>query len=132
MVSVAPETDALGYAAARRQAVSGNVLAVGSMLHWAVGFPAAERLLADWHPITLMMLRLLLAFGVLLSLWLAMDGLRAAQAAAWRRGLWIGALGFGMGTKLLLFAQWFTDPVTVALIATTTPVSVATIEALAR
>ena len=117
---------------ARQRAVSGNALAVVSMLFWAAGFPAAEILLDQWHPITLMTLRLGLALAVLIPMWILMDGMDALRYARWGRGLWIGAVGFGTGTNLILFAQWYTDPVTVALIATTTPISAAAIEVLGR
>lgn len=100
------------------------------MLLWAAGFPAAEILLAEWHPIFLMMMRLIMALAVLLPLWIFVDGVEALKNARWRRALWIGVLGFGTGANLLLFAQWFTDPVTVALIATTTPLSATFIEVL--
>jgi drug/metabolite transporter (DMT)-like permease len=75
-----------------------------------------------------MLLRLTMALAVLLPLWVLVDGPRALFDARWGRALWIGVVGFGTGTNLLLFAQWFTDPVTVALIAMTTPVSAAIIE----
>ena len=98
------------------------------MLLWAAGFPAAEILLDAWHPIALMTLRLAMAMAVLMPLWAFADGLHTVVNARWGRGIWIGVLGFGTGTNLLLFAQWYTDPVTVALIATTTPISATIIE----
>lgn len=116
----------------RNPMLSGNALAVSSMLFWAAGFPAADLLLNHWHPITLSLLRLLLALGVLMPLWLVYDGWQKMRAARWGRAMWVGGLGFGMGTNLLLFAQWFTDPVTVALIATTTPIAATVIEVLNR
>lgn len=109
-------------------ALSGNALAVGAMVLWAAGFPAAEVLLDQWHPVTLIMLRLLMALAVLLPLWALIDGLGALRHARWGRGIWIGMLGFGSGTSLLLFAQWYTDPVTVALIASATPICATIIE----
>ena len=112
----------------KRAVLSGNGYAVGSMLLWAAGFPAAELLLDHWHPVALMTARLAMALLVLLPLWMFLDGYKSLIDAPWRRGLWIGAIGFGTGTNLLLFAQWYTDPVTVALIATTTPISATMIE----
>lgn len=132
MASAPPQPDLTCAIALRNRAVSGNALAVGSMLLWAAGFPAAELLLEDWHPITLMMLRLCMALAVLLPLWALIDGPTAVLNARWGLGVWIGMFGFGVGTNLLLFAQWFTDPVTVALIATTTPISATIIEVLSR
>ena len=111
-----------------RNSLTGNGLAVGSMILWAAGFPAAEALLQDWHPIPLMAMRLTMAMAVLLPMWILFDGTRIVFGAWWSRGMFVGALGFGLGTNLLLFAQWFTDPITVALIATTTPISATIIE----
>jgi len=106
----------------------GNSLAVGSMVFWAAGFPAADALLQIWHPVTLILLRLLCVLCLLYPLWIWLEGRGVLQQVAWRRGLNIGFFGFGIGTALLLFAQWYTDPVTVALIATTTPIMATLIE----
>ena len=57
-----------------------------------------------------------------------MEGLTQVLNAPWFKGIKIGILGFGIGTNLLLFAQWFTDPVTVALLATLIPISAAILE----
>lgn len=108
--------------------VAGNSLAIGSMLFWAAGFPAAEALLQVWHPVTVILLRLLCVLCVLYAAWFWIEGRGAIQSAAWFRGVTIGILGFGTGAALLLFAQWYTDPVTVALIATTTPIMATLIE----
>lgn len=132
MVSARPQVELVGVVAERNRVLSGNALAIGSMVLWAAGFPAAELLLDDWHPITLSMLRLLMVLAVLVPLWILVDGPRAVRNAHWGLGVWIGMLGFGVGTNLLLFAQWYTDPVTVALIATTTPIAATIIEVLNR
>ena len=58
----------------RQRILSGNGLAIGSMLLWAAGFPAAEILLDAWHPLALMTARLMLALAVLMPLWLLLDG----------------------------------------------------------
>ena len=132
MASLPPESSVAQAAAERNRIVSGNGFAICSMLLWAAGFPAAEILLDDWHPITLMLLRLTMALAVLLPLWAAVDGPSALRKADWSRALWVGAMGFGIGTNLLLFAQWFTDPVTVALVATTTPIAATIVELIGR
>lgn len=112
--------------------VKGNVLAMGSMLTWAAGFPAAELLLYSWDPLALIVVRLLLSVGMLIPLWMLLDGPRTLWQADWVRGLWIGGIGFGMGMYLLLVAQKLTDPVTVALIASTAPIFAATLEYMYR
>jgi drug/metabolite transporter (DMT)-like permease len=108
--------------------VVGNSLAVGSMVFWAAGFPAADALLQIWHPVTLILLRLITVLCLLYPLWIWMEGRGTLQNVAWTRGFVIGFFGFGIGTALLLFAQWYTDPVTVALIATTTPIMATLLE----
>ena len=108
--------------------VVGNSLAVGSMVFWAAGFPAADALLQIWHPATLILLRLITVLCLLYPLWMWMEGRGALRNVAWTRGFIIGFFGFGIGTALLLFAQWYTDPVTVALIATTTPIMATLLE----
>jgi len=102
---------------ARAKTAHGNALAVGSMLLWAAGFPAAEVLLQTYDPLALITMRLGMAMLVLVPIWALVDGRAALINARWRRGLWVGAFGFGIGTYALLLAQWFTDPVTVALFA---------------
>ena len=132
MASVPPEFTPTHDAIKRNRVLSGNGLAICSVLFWAAGFPAADLLLVEWHPVALMMMRFAMALAFLLPLWLLVDGPAAVGSARWGRALWIGVVGFGTGTNLLLFAQWYTDPVTVALIATTTPLAATLIEVLGR
>ena len=132
MASVRPEYEGVRVDAGRSNVLSGNALAVGSMLFWAAGFPAAEILLTEWHPIVLMTLRLGMALSVLIPLWVLLDGPRAVVRANWGRAVWIGMFGFGAGTNMLLFAQWYSDPVTVALIATITPLFATLVEVAHR
>ena len=108
--------------------VTGNALAFIAIFLFAAGFPAAEVLLEIWHPITLMFFRLLLAVSTLVIIWILLEGLPSVLKAPWLKGIKIGLLGFGLGTNLLLFAQWFTDPITVALLATLVPVSATILE----
>ena len=110
--------------------VAGNSLALISIFLFAAGFPAAEVLLDIWHPITLMFFRLILAVSTLVFLWALIEGVSSVLKAPWLKGIKIGLLGFGLGTNLLLFAQWFTDPITVALLATLIPVSATILEVL--
>ena len=117
-----------GFGKTSNSAIAGNTLALISIFLFAAGFPAAEVLLEVWHPITLMFFRLTLAVATLVILWIFIEGLTQVLNAPWFKGIKIGVLGFGLGTNLLLFAQWFTDPVTVALLATLIPVSAAILE----
>lgn len=106
-----------------RSALTGNALGVASMVAWASAFPAAEYLLQDWPPLALIAARLLLSVGVLIPVWLLLDGARTLWTARWSRGLFVGGLGFGLGTWMLLVAQDQSDPVTVALIASAAPLA---------
>jgi len=117
-----------GFRKTSNSPIVGNTLALISIFLFAAGFPAAEVLLEVWHPITLMFFRLILAVATLVILWISMEGLTQVLNAPWLKGIKIGILGFGIGANLLLFAQWFTDPVTVALLATLIPVSAAILE----
>ena len=108
--------------------VSGNLLCMASMAVWAAGFPAADILLRDWDIATLVAARFALALSVLLPLWVWRDGIAALQQANWPRGLFVGALAFGGGAWLILVAQWLTDPVTVAIIAASSPICATLIE----
>ena len=108
--------------------VTGNALAFIAIFLFAAGFPAAEVLLEIWHPITLMFFRLILAVSTLVLFWALIEGVSSVLKAPWLKGIRIGLLGFGLGTNLLLFAQWFTDPITVALLATLIPVSATILE----
>jgi drug/metabolite transporter (DMT)-like permease len=108
--------------------VAGNSLALISIFLFSAGFPAAEVLLDIWHPITLMFFRLILAVSTLVLLWALTEGVSSVWKAPWLRGIKIGLIGFGLGTNLLLFAQWFTDPITVALLATLIPISATFLE----
>ncbi|MCV2869854.1 DMT family transporter [Defluviimonas sp. WL0002] len=102
--------------------VQGNVIAAGSMLIWAAGFPAGDVLLEQVAPLHLATLRMLLAAAFLLPLWLAFEGRRDFPRIHWRRVALIGAVGFGATSFLLTFAQSRTDGVTVAIVSATTPV----------
>ena len=108
--------------------VSGNLFAIGSMVLWAAGFPAAEALLENWHPIALIFARLVLTLLVLYPVWILTENKKRFSKNTWRIGLRIGFFGFGVGTVLLLLGQWYTNPVTVALISTTTPIMATIIE----
>lgn len=102
------------------------------MMAWAAGFPAVDGLLVTWPPVALIVARLGMALGILLPLWCLIDGLGSLRGANWGRALVVGGIGFGLGTWLLLVAQWYTDPVTVALIAACTPITATIVELVYR
>lgn len=110
---------------ARRAPVSlsGNAWATLSMVAWAAGFPAAEGLLDTWDPLAMVLGRFLMAMALMLPLWWLSGGPARARGIRWGRGLWVGGIGFGGGGWAILVSQWYTDPVTVAIIAATTPLA---------
>lgn len=101
--------------------LTGNLLGIAAMVAWAAGFPAAGVLLADWDPPLLVAARFLMALAVLIPLWLLREGPGALAQVPWLRGMAIGAAGFGGSALTILLSQWYTDPVTVAIFAATTP-----------
>jgi drug/metabolite transporter (DMT)-like permease len=103
--------------------LTGNLLGIGSMVVWAAGFPAAEHLLATWDPLALVTGRFCVGLLTLLPIWLWIDGVGALRGANWLRGLAIGSIAFGGGAWLILVSQWLTDPVTVAIIAASSPLA---------
>jgi drug/metabolite transporter (DMT)-like permease len=112
--------------APRERLLTGNLLAAASMVVWAAGFPAAEALLADWHPYALAPARFAMALLLLLPVWIALEGL--PRGLPWGRCLLVGGLGIGGGAVTLLFAQAVTDPVTVAVIASVSPLTATLVE----
>ncbi|WP_233421970.1 DMT family transporter [Ruegeria profundi] len=111
----------LSMAAGRNSALSGNGLAVASMLTWAAGFPAAEVLLQTWPPVALFAARLALAVAIMVPIWLLIDGPSRVMRARWMRAMGVGGVGLGTGMFLIIVAQKLTDPVTVAIIASCAP-----------
>ncbi|MCL6282737.1 DMT family transporter [Ruegeria sp. 2012CJ41-6] len=116
----------------RSIALNGNLLGMSSMMMWAAGFPAAEVLLQTWPPLTLITARFAVAVSLMIAIWLWMDGHRQVLGANWTRACWVGGIGFGAGTYLMLLAQSLTDPVTVALIASCAPLVGAVLELFAK
>lgn len=110
--------------------LTANLIGMASMLIWATGFPAVDRLLPIYGPLPLTALRMGSAALLLLPLWLILDGTPAIARAPWRRGLGIGTVGFGIGAFLIVLAQQMTDAVTVAIISSTMPVIGITLECL--
>ncbi|WP_210528931.1 DMT family transporter [Rubellimicrobium arenae] len=104
----------------------GNLLAMGSMVVWAAGFPAAEGLLSDWEPLALVPARLAMGLLLLLPVWLALEGW--PRGVPWGRCFLIGTIGIGGAAVAAIFAQAATDPVTVAVIASIAPLSATLVE----
>jgi len=91
------------------QVVSGNLACMTAIMLFAVGFPAADRLLQDWGVVSLIATRNMLGLLLLVCLWLVIEGWKAVASAPWFTGIRIGAIGFGLGATLLLVRYRCTD-----------------------
>ncbi|MGB3177143.1 MAG: DMT family transporter [Albidovulum sp.] len=111
-------------------ALTGNMACIASMLVWAVGFPIADELLQVLPPMTVILLRIVMATAFLLPIWLICDGWQEVRASNWARGLWVGAIGVGVGALLVIYAQKRTDGITVAVILATMPIAGIALECL--
>jgi len=101
--------------------ISGNLVALLCMALWATTFPVTELLLRDWHPLLLVPARLVPgSLAILLVTLLAGQG-QAVRRAPWGTLLAIGGLGMGLATTCIVWAQDYSDPITVSIIVTMTP-----------
>lgn len=112
----------------RAKLLHGNAICVGSIFLFSLAFPAADLLLQDWGVLGLISIRNMLAFGLILLLFIALSGVQGLRDLPWLRGFWIGFTGFGIGSTLLIYAQAISDPITAALAAAAMPISAVFIE----
>jgi len=108
--------------------VKSNVILVVAISIFAIGFPAAEFLLDDWDVVTVITVRNIFAFVLLFFIWIFLEGSSILRTVNWIKGFWIGGIGFGVGSFLLLFLQSLTTPVIAALAAATMPMAAVTLE----
>ena len=101
--------------------IRGNVFGATAIFLFATGFPAADQLLQTWGIITLITLRNFLALLVMILLIFSLERSVVLRKLPWLNGFWIGGMGFGFGSLLLLIAQAMTDATTAALAAATMP-----------
>ena len=102
--------------------IRGNVFGATAIFLFALGFPAADQLLQTWGIMALIALRNLLALMVMMFLIFLLEHNVSLQKLPWMKGFWIGGIGFGFGSLLLLIAQAMTDATTAALAAAAMPV----------
>ncbi|HEX9767775.1 MAG TPA: DMT family transporter [Kiloniellales bacterium] len=103
--------------------VSGNLVALLCMVLWATTFPVTDLLLRDWHPLLLVPARLVPGTLVILLITILAGQGKAIRRAPWGTLLLIGGVGMGLGTTLIVWAQDYSDPVTVSIIVTMTPLA---------
>ena len=102
--------------------IRGNIFGATAIILFATGFPAADKLLQTWGVIPLIALRNLLALIVMISLIFFLEKSVVLRKLPWFKGFWIGGIGFGFGSLLLLIAQAMTDATTAALAAAAMPI----------
>lgn len=83
----------------------------------------ADRLLESWGALTLISVRNVLGIVILLLICIRLEGWQQLCTAPWKKGLGIGAMGFGVGSTLLLVAQSHTTAVTASLAAAAMPIA---------
>ena len=110
--------------------IKSNAILVAAVSIFALGFPAAEYLLDDWDVVTVITVRNVFAFVLLFFIWIALEGSSVLRTANWIKGFWIGGIGFGIGSFLLLFVQSLTTPVIAAIAAATMPLAAVTLEVI--
>ena len=101
--------------------IRGNIFGATAIFLFAAGFPAADQLLQTWGIITLITLRNLLGLIVMILLVFLLERSVVFRELPWLKGFWIGGMGFGFGSLLLLIAQAMTDATTAALAAAAMP-----------
>lgn len=106
-----------------KKMIANNMLTSLGMITWVAGFPASEMLLQTWDPLVLICARLIVTVVPLLFLWRVIEGMAKLRSANWACGILVGGVGFGIGSYLLLWGQWASDPVTVAIIASVAPIA---------
>ena len=98
--------------------IKSNLICMLSMMFFSSGFVAVEYLLnAGWHPVYLNFLRHIIVVSFVIPVWIYFDGIKALLGANWLWGIFVGGIGFGVGSILLLYGQVFSDPVTVTIIS---------------
>lgn len=101
--------------------LTANLICMASMLIWAAGLPAADRLIPLLPPEQLNALRMTLAAGALLPFWIAMEGIAPALRVNWLKGIGVGSL-IGLGAFFLIMGQARGGAVTAAVISASLPV----------
>lgn len=102
--------------------VQGNVFAFLGMIIWAMTYPLTDVLLGTWHPLTLAATRI---FGAGLVLFL-ISVLVQSNFVGWKnwplkRACVTAVVGLGLSTISMNFAFQYSNPVNIAVIATTGP-----------
>ena len=108
--------------------IQSNLTCVFAALSFAMGFPALNVLLNDWGVISVVLVRNSIAFIFISLLWLISEDFDNLVKAEWLKGFLIGAIGFGLGSFLLVITQLLTTTFIAALAAALMPIAAITLE----
>ncbi len=101
--------------------ITGNALAMASMVLWATSFPATGVLLETWHPLAAAIGRQLVGAMALLLLMGLRGKFHELRVTPWRRVFVIGGVGLSLATIFLNIGIYYSNPITAAIIATMMP-----------
>lgn len=107
-----------------------NLTCLVAVALFAFTFPASDILLKDWGVLSVIVFRNISAFALLLVMWMVSEGLFQTKVRDWLNGFWIGGIGFGIGSILMITTIYLTSPVVAALTAAIMPVAGVLMEVL--
>ena len=87
----------------RTPLITGNIYCLLAAMAWSLGFPAGSVLMQSWDLLTLLVIRLLPSTIILLIYCRLTAGPLPLDRIIWKKGLIIGAIGFGIVTAILFY-----------------------------
>ena len=72
--------------------VRSNITCLVAVALFAFTFPASDLLLEDWGVLSVIVLRNVAAFLLLLLMWTISEGFQPLRSADWLKGLWVLSL----------------------------------------
>ena len=109
--------------------LSANLSCFAAIFLWATGFIAAEKLFDSWGALAMLSTRMVISMTFLILWWGITENWKQIFLAPWKRGIGTGAVGWGVGSILLLVGQQLSDPVTTAIVVAMMPIAGAMTEA---
>ena len=110
--------------------IRANLTCLIAVALFAFTFPASDILLNDWGILSVIVFRNISAFVLLLFMWVISEGYSQIKGADWLKGLWVGGVGFGIGSILMITTIYLTTPVVAALTAAIMPLTGVVLEVL--
>ena len=102
--------------------IRSNITCLVAVALFAFTFPASDALLNDWGVLSVIVFRNVCAFLLLLLIWRITEGNSKLKDADWIGGIWVGGVGFGIGSVLMILTIYLTNPVVAALTAAIMPI----------